>query len=166
MPASNNRHQKLTGYRLDALLSRAALATERSATNRKRYASALRILYGRTVTRSATCRHHQPNVHAPVSRVLLTLDALARGEGTSAWPVVAEGLATVIQADIRTVSTPALEARLRQLTEREHDLEAEENRQTARGDDHDAAALADVREAEVQLERAAIRRELAERARR
>lgn len=69
----------------------------------------------------------------------------------------------MIQADIRQASEAALRVRLHELTEIEHGLEAEENRQTARGDDHEAAALADVREAEVGLERAAIHRELHER---
>ena len=139
---------------LDVLMARAAGATRRSAAGRKWYASALNL------SRSRTSRHMNGDPHSPAGKVLVALEQLAAGEGTTPWPLIAEGIATVIQADIRQATTTALRARLHELTEAEHGLEAEENRQTARGDDHEAAALADVREAEVQLERCAIRREL------
>jgi hypothetical protein len=142
------------GIPLEILIARAAGATQRSARGRKYYASALRL------SRSRVCRHMNGDPHSPASKVLVALEQLAAGEGTTPWPLLAEGIATVIQADIRQASEAALRARLHELTEIEHGLEAEENRQTARGDDHEAAALADIREAETQLERAAIRREL------
>jgi hypothetical protein len=142
---------------MDALMARAAAATQRSARSRKWYASALAI------SKSRTSRHWNGDPHSPASNVLVALEKLAAGEDTTPWPMLAEGIATVLQAQIRRATTDALYARLRELTEHEHDLEAEENRQTARGTDHEAAALADIREAEAQLERAAIRRELARR---
>jgi hypothetical protein len=78
----------------------------------------------------------------------------------------------VLQANIRTASEAELRARLVELTEREHADEAQENATTVHAvvsetpESLETAALADVRESEIQLERAAIRRELAERMRR
>ena len=153
---------------LDALVLRAGATTKRLARGRKWYRSAVRT-DGRPLSESRACRHYQGDRHSPAGRVLFALEQLARGEGTTPWPLIAEGIATVLQAEIRDASTAALEARLLELDDREHDLEAVENRTTVRaaaGEAYEAAALADIREAEVQLERAAIRRELADRARR
>lgn len=143
----------LRPFHVDALLTRAALVTERMATNRKRYATAFGI------SKSRTSRHHTGDKHSPASKVLLTLDTLARGEGTTAWPLIAEGIATVLQAEIRIAPTSRLEARLAELIDASHDLGAEKNRRVMHGD-HAAAALAEIRESENQLERVAIRREL------
>lgn len=142
------------GLLLDSLLRRATDATIRCARGPKWYASALRI------SRSQAWRHMNGK-HNPAHAVLL--EKLATADGTTPWPIIAEEIAVVMQAGIARTSKDALYARLRELTDHEHDLEAEENRQTALGTDHEAAAMADLREAEVQLERCAIRRELAAR---
>jgi hypothetical protein len=159
------------GYRLDSLIARAAAATQRSAPTRKRWASALRH-DGKPLSRPTTHRHFTGCPHSPASKVLLTLEQLARGDGTTPWPLIAEGIATVLQSDIRTAPTEQLRARLRELTDLEHARQADEDRTTVHAaasetpETLEAAANADVIEAELQLERAAIRRELAERMRR
>lgn len=139
----------------DLLTPRAAAIPVRCAPTRKRWQSAVRAK-----NRSTSHRHYQGVRTAPQYRALeLTWD-LAVGDGTTPWPLIAEQIATAIQASIHDTDTDTLRKRLVELIDREHDLEAEENRQTAKGTDHEAAAAADIAEAEVQLERAAIRREL------
>jgi hypothetical protein len=138
----------------------ATAALPRIAPVRKHWQRAFRL-----ETRGAVSRHYTGERPSAVTHVLRTLDALARNAGTTPWPVIAEGIVVVTQAEIRTASTAALEARLAFLDDREHDLEAQENRQTARGRNRLERAAANIAEAEVQLERAAIERELNERER-
>jgi hypothetical protein len=91
--------------------------------------------------------------------VLLALEQLARGEGTTPWPLIAEGIATVIQAEIRTATDTALSTRLAELD----DLSFRARTHRAALADHRARATAAVQRAELDLERAAIHRELARR---
>lgn len=148
-------------FRLDDLVVYAAAATARCAPTRKRWQSAIGAS-----NRSTSHRHYQGCRTSPVTRTLELVEQLARGEGTTPWPIIADSIAVAIQASIRTADEGELRRRLEELTDREHTLEAEENRQTARGDDDEAAAAADIEESAAQLERAAIRRELARRKKR
>lgn len=154
----------LKGYRLDLLVQAGAHATRRAVPGpQKRYA---RI---RGVAKATASRHLTGDVHSPSTHFLLQL---ATAKGATAFPLLAEGIAAVNQAQIQNALTQVLEARLAELNETECMLQADEDLQTLRSiadptpDQLDAAAVADVREAEVQLERAAIRRELAARKRR
>lgn len=155
-------------FLLDTLISRGACATVRSVKSRKRYASALRI------DPSRASRHRRGDEHSPATNFLVDL---ALAEGGSAWPMIAEGVAVVIQQTLKKATIEQLRARLHELSDIEHDAEANENRRMMRELDQtqsreeliewcELAAAANVREVELQLERAAILRELASRARR
>ncbi len=148
---------------LDSLIQFGAAAAVRAVPCRKRYASANHI------TPSRASRHRRGDEHSPSTNYLVRL---ALAEGGSAWPMISEGIAVVIQQSIKEATEEQLHARLRELDDIEHDREAGENRATHRvrvdasAEDLDAAATANIAEAELQLERAAILRELAERKRR
>jgi hypothetical protein len=111
-------------------------------------------------TRGHVSRQYSGERTTPVTTVLQTLDKLARGAGTTPWPLLAEGYVVVTQAEIEKAATPVLEARLAELNDMEHDVEAQENRATAQCKSRLERAEANIREAEIQLERAAIEREL------
>lgn len=149
--------------RLDQLIARSGAANRRAAPGPlKQYASAV------DVDISTACRHRKGDKHAPATKLLVVVDQLARGEHTSAWPLIAESIATAYQAEFSERSTQDLERELEELTDAEHDLEADLNRETARfpiQHDHERCAQADLAEAETLLRRAAIHRELAERER-
>lgn len=141
--------------RLDSLIVIGGRATRRAAPGpQKRYAAALGI------SRTRACRHMQGDPHSPATRNLSYIWALARGRGTTPWPQIAEEIAVAMQARIADSSTESLVMRWWQLTTREHRLEARENEATMSAPLLDLAD-ADVEEAEAQLERAAISRELA-----
>ncbi len=150
---------------LDSLIQYGAHATVRSVPCRKRYASAI----GVHPTRAS--RHRRGDTHSPSTKYLV---GLALADGGSAWPMISEGIAVVIQQTIKEATIEQLHVRLRELDDIEHDHEAVENRSTMRvrefcattPEEFEAAARANIQEAELQLERAAILRELAERARR
>jgi len=149
----------------DECVSRAASSAKRANGNRKqaRYARAV------GVSPSRASRHLSgTDSHAPGAEYLAQL---ALG-GLNSWAVLVEGQVVVHQALIRTASTEKLEARLAELDDAEHDAQAREDQMTLRAvrnpsaQQLDEAAEADVVEATIAVERAAIRRELAERKRR
>lgn len=143
--------------RLDRLIAIGGRATRRAAPGpQKRYAGTLGI------SRTRACRHMQGDPHSPATRGLAYIYTLAKGRGTSPWPQIAEEIAVAKQAQIERSSTEALVIRWWQLTHREHRLEAAENEATISAPLLELAD-ADVHEAEVSLERAAISRELAAR---
>ena len=141
--------------RLDRLILIGGRVTRRVAPGpQKRYAAAM------GVSRSRACRHMQGDPHSPATRNLTYIWALARGRGTNPWPQIAEEIAVAMQARIADSSTESLVVRWWELTYLEHRLEARENEATVSAP-LDELADADVQEAEVALERAAISRELA-----
>lgn len=154
----------MNAYRLDSLIRWGAEATRRAVPGKQ-------MRYGRLmqVTKATACRHLNGDVHSPSTHFLRQL---AEADCASAWPLVAEGIAVVNQAQIKAAASAVLEARLVVLDDAEHTLEAAESRAIVRAcvdptpEQLEAAATADIAEAEVQLERGAIRRELAERKRR
>lgn len=147
---------------LDSLIGYGAAAVTRAVPTRKRYASAIGI------SRQRASKHRQGDTHSPSTKYLVQL---AMAEGGTAWPMISEGIAAVIQQTLSTLSVEQLQTRLRELNDLEHTREADENRATcntpadASPDQLLIAAEKDVIEAELQLERAAIRRELARRPR-
>lgn len=148
---------------LDSIITNAAAATVRAVPVRKRYARVVGISAQRAST------HRNGDVHSPSTKFLINV---ATADGGNAWPIIAEGIAAVIQRSVREATTESLLARLHELNDGEHDHEAAENRSTcnlrddATPEEFEASALIDIKEAEVQLERAAVKRELARRARR
>lgn len=151
-------------FRLDALIVHGAQATKRAVPGaQKRYC---RVMH---VTKSTASRHLRGDRHAPSTHFLLQI---ARAEKASGYPLISEAIATVNQAQIEHAPLDELYARLHELNELEHDAQADEDRQTLRASSNptaaqfEAAATADIREAELGLERAAILRELAHRLRR
>lgn len=150
---------------LDALVLRAGATTERLARNRKWYRAAVKI-DGRPLSVSRASRHYAGDRHSPAGRVLFALEQLTRGEGTTAWPLIAEGIALVIQCEIRTASTAELEARLRTLDDEVHGETMKNlrgrlvNGAPSTSAELEKAGVADLIEAEFRLERAAILREL------
>jgi hypothetical protein len=129
---------------LDSLVYGIASAvTGRSARNRKCYRAAVGIT-GRPLSESRASRHYSGDRHSPASRVLLALEQLARGEGTTPWPLIAGcgpdlGLYHGGDSLCRARTHRAALA------------------------DHQARAAAAVQRAELDLERAAINREVARR---
>jgi hypothetical protein len=145
---------------LEGIIGNGAAATTRAIPTRKRYASAVGISHQRA------SRHRLGDAHSPSTKYLVQL---AIADGGSAWPLISEGIAVVIQRSIHGQATESLHARLRELNDMEHTLESDENRATcnsterATAEEMEAAADANVLEAELQLERAAILREIARR---
>lgn len=147
---------------LDSLIQFGAQATVRAVPVRKRYARALKI----HPTRAS--RHRRGDVHSPSTHYLISL---ALAEGGSAWPMIAEGIAVVIQQTIQDAPIEQLQERLRELDDMKHDRDAAANRATLRVHDDESAetleeaATADIAQAEIAMERSAIRREIAKRKR-
>lgn len=151
------------GYRLDALVSYGAGIACRVAPSQKKYMSALEV------SQPTASRRRSGDRHSPETKYL---QQLASAPSANAWVAIAEGIAVVNQKQIAGAHTSTLEIRLRQLNDLEHSVEAEENRQTCAThctnpspDQREEAAIACIREAEINLERAAIHRELAARGR-
>ena len=114
--------------------------------------------------RSTTARYYSGEWPSPVTHVIRTLDTLARCAGCNPWPLLVEGIVTVTQAEISAAGTPALEARLEEVTDMAFTRTANAHRMAMHGHREDQA-VADIAAAELLLERAAIQRELAERER-
>lgn len=153
----------LSAFRMDAIMARGGNANSRSFRGvQKRYCRALRV-------EKSTGSRHFKGQNAPSTHFLVQI---ATADQATAYPIIAEAIATVNQAAIRTASTSALLKRLAEINEAEHEAEANENRAilhsalTPSAEQMEAAADADLVEAELQLERSAILRELAERKRR
>jgi hypothetical protein len=145
----------------DNIVQIGADAAVRAVPARKRYAFALGI------SPSRASRHRAGDPHSPSTQFLVALS-----KAGSAWPLINEGIAVVVQHSIRFIPIEKLHARLNELNEAEHVAECDENRQTLHVATNmtpgqlEEAARANVKEAEISLERAAILRELARRARR
>lgn len=137
------------------------------AASRTTYGSRKWYSHNHGISKSRTSRVFHGDEHGPVTNYLVRC---ATGEHSHVWPIITESIALAVQKSIKPLSTAQLEARLTEIDDCEHTLEAAENRSsqlTHAGGSPDqliAAALADICEAEVQIERAAIKRELAARA--
>ena len=145
---------QMNAYRTDALVAHAAGATRRAYPGpQKQYA------HDAGVTKSTASRHLNGDPHSPAAKFL-------RGVMIVGYPLLAEGIAALEQANARRSTDELWQLRAR-LNELEHTADAESDRHTLRAafsptaDQLEAAADADVREAELCLERAAILRELA-----
>lgn len=153
----------LNGYRLDSIIRYSGTANTRAARTQKRYQTTF------AVTQPTASKHMNGCKHSPTAKLFVQL---ATSDYANGWSVISEGIAIVNQSQIRAVSTDELWARLRELDDVEHLAEASENADVLRAVSRptpealEAAAQSDIAEAEISLERAAIRRELAERTRR
>lgn len=157
LPKTNNR----SGYTMnavltDTLIERGADAIKRAYPGpQKRYAQAAGI------TKSTASRHINGDAHSPATHYL-------RGVLIVGWSLIAEAMATLNQQQLKRATLQQLRARLTQLNDIECLLEGDENRAILRSTSNPtpeqlrAAAMADISEAEVQLERAAILRQMAE----
>lgn len=152
-----------SAFRFDALQQRSGAALSRSFGGvQKRYCRAVGI------DPSNGSRHFRGQ-NAPATKFLFQI---ATADKATAFPIIAEAIAVVNQAQLREASVQQLHARLNELNEAEHSADADEDRQAMRSVANpsiaqlEAAALADVHIAEITLERAAVLRELAERNRR
>lgn len=150
-------------YRLDEMRARAGAATHRAFGGvQKRYAKAV------GVSKSTAARHFTGE-NSPTTRFLYQI---ASADKATAWPILAEAIATVRQVDIEKATTNELEAQRLILTDAEHGAEADADRCSVRAmanpspDNLTAAADAHVKVAEISLELAATLREIAERKRR
>ncbi len=150
--------------RLAALMERAAAATQRAAPGKqKRYALALGISDSRA---SRHMRSDDP--YSPAVRLLAAVDALASGDGTSAFAFLAEAYATAMEA-LSKRTTADLIARLREYGRRRIDAEA--NLQRALADEYERGSLygseavdaARIALAEIDIELSVTRRILRER---
>lgn len=147
------------------LVQLAGRAAKRSATRDKHWASA----HG--ITRNRATEHRNGDPNSPAVHVLAEFRRLASHELTDAIPLLLESWGIVMATQVRKLSNDELYRLHEELTDREHDLEAAESKLTARLDDHappaeyDAAAEADMLEAELQVKRAQVRREIAKRKR-
>lgn len=151
------------GY-LDRLIKIGARAARRAAPGpQKHYAHAI------GVRKTRANAHLNGDRHSPPTRWLEMIDRLARGEHTSPWPVIAEGIAVAMQAQLQVEPVDDLKVRrmiLRwiELSTIEHERVAQANERAqmlALTGDLEGLAEADVAEAEIRLERAALSRELA-----
>jgi hypothetical protein len=145
---------------LDALIARGAAATQRRFPTKQ-------MAYGRKagVQKSTAQRHFAGDKHSPATHYL-------RGAMLIGWPLIAESIVALNHEEIRRATNAELIAEYNRLVEREHELEARENRENWRAaanptaEQLEAAAEASVAEGEVQLQLAAVQREMAERKRR
>lgn len=153
----------MNAYRLDSVIRYSGNASTRATRTQKRYEAVFHV------AQPTASRHTNGCKSSPVGKLFIQL---ATSPYANAWPVIAEGIAIVNQQQIKAAPAHALEARLAELDDAEHAKESRENADVLRSVRHptpetlDAAAQADIEEAEISLERAAIRRELAERMRR
>jgi hypothetical protein len=145
---------QMNAYRTDALVAHAAAAIRRSYPGpQKQYASAA------GVTKSTASRHLNGDPHSPAVAYLRAVTIVG-------YPLIAEGMAALNEVNQRR-SIHDLRLIRSRLNEVKHDVDAEEKRHTLRAaidptaEQLNAAADADVRVAEICLERAAILRELA-----
>lgn len=151
----------LLPYELDEIIERSGVATSESFDGvQKRYRTATQL------SKATTSRHFNGYLHAPTTRFLVQV---ATADGGTGFPIIAEGLALLNQKQIEMADTRVLEARIAVLDDEEHDVQALSARQTQRAikdpsaQQQRAAARADIKEAAIGLERAAIRFELAKR---
>lgn len=118
------------------------------------------------VAKSTGNRHLNGDKHSPATKWFIRIATAANG-----WPLIAQAISMVIMLTIRKARIEDLHNRLNELNDLEHDAECDENRQTMRAavnatpEQLEVAAKADIREAELSLERSAILRELARRLR-
>jgi hypothetical protein len=152
-------------YAYDAIRARSARAAK--AVPQKNLARAF------NVTQPTASRMQTSAECSPLSEVIATVYALASGIGSTALPLIEELECMVIEIEVRRKTNDELRHMHKEATEREHDLEANENRSTAHCFDIDratpeqieAAAKTDHDEALVQRTRAEVRREIARRMR-
>jgi hypothetical protein len=120
------------------------------------------------VTKSTASRHFRGE-NSPSTRFLFQI---ASADKATAWPILAEAIATVRQVEIERVSVDELETQRAMLMDAEHTAESEADRASVKAvanpsaENLDAAADANVRVGEIVLELAAVQRELAHRKRR
>lgn len=151
--------------RFTEMVRRAGSAAKRSARLDKQWARA----HGISRNRASEHRNGDPN--SPVVHVLAEFRRLAADPHTTAIPLLMESWATVMSEQVEKRSNDELHRLHEQLTDSEHDAEAEENRATARlHDDAPADALdhagdVDMQKAEVHVLRGQVRREIAKRKR-
>jgi len=140
--------------RLDELVGYSTQTIVRVTPVRKRWQRAVGAK-----NRSTSHRAYTGDVSSPIARTFELIENLATADGCTPWPVIADCAAIVLQADIRKATTADLQTRLAQLDDIEHELEAAENRATARGTYADRAK-AGMDQLSTELERVAILREL------
>ena len=91
-----------------------------------------------------------------LTEVAEKLESLHEG-GVDVWRMGAHILSTIKRVSLRGMTTADLVERWHELTDLEHDLEAQENRAIAAWGGASEEIAADEREARIQLERAAVR---------
>jgi hypothetical protein len=144
---------------LDRIIARGAAATLRRFPKQ--------MAYGRKagVKKSTAQRHCAGDKHSPATHYL-------RGALIIGWPLIAESIVALNHEEIRRATNADLIAEYNRLIKREHELEARENRESWMAaaaptvEQLEAAAEASIAEGEVQLQLAAVQREMADRKRR
>jgi len=153
-------------FLFDQLASMAGRAAHRAAPLDKQYAEA------RGVSVSRATRHRNGCADNPLINVLLAFRQLARDAKTTAIPLLLEVWAIVMSVEIEGLSNDDVLTQHEQLSDAEHDAEALESRRsqkldirTSTPEEDEAAADAELVEAEIQVRRAQIRRDVARRKR-
>lgn len=144
---------------LETLIARGAAATRRRFPTKQ-------MAYGRKagVQKSTAQRHFAGDKHSPATHYL-------RGALLIGWPLIAESIVALNHEEIRRATNAQLLAEYNRLVQREHELEARENRTSweaaasPTAEQLEEAAEASIAEGEVQLQLAAVQREMAERKR-
>lgn len=138
------------------LVSAGADATRRCIRTRKSYAAAI------GVSRQRASQHRNGDEHSPATRFLSQL-----AEAGNAWPMLGAGVGVVIRRTMAKMTKDMLWQRIEQINDEEHQAEASESLHTVRcaqnptPEELIASAEADEREADLQYERAALKRTLA-----
>jgi len=149
--------------RLDDLIRRGAAAGQRCVGGKP--AKVWSVAHEVHVTRGR--RHLNGDPHSPLTKMMTEVDRVARAPKLNAWPLITEAIGVVRKAEIEIAPTEVLLATLEDLNRREHrhdGVEDESSWDAEKEGTHLAAAQADAEEADIHLERMAIRYELAKRA--
>lgn len=155
------RVRRFDERKADDFVQRAAMVARRTARTDRALAHALGVDRSRAVRyRNGSCPH------SPFANAIALHYRLAASDAAKAWDLIAEEFVVVTQAEIERASVVELEARLAQLKDVEHTVHqftvAMRAASGQEEEDHALEAQNDVAEIAWILERAAIRRRLAE----
>jgi hypothetical protein len=153
--------------RLDAIVERSSWAARRSASTGAAYGAA----FGLSDTRGKRAR--LGDVSSPAAKNLITIENLARGNGTTARAQIAEEMNLLRRIEVESKTNDELRELFADLNRREPHANARAVIRTmtvaqidaATPEDLDAAAEADNEEAELQWWRGEVSREIAARKR-
>lgn len=110
--------------RRDGLVRWSGRATQRAAPGpHKQLARALGLK-----GHSRVSRYKAGDPHSPAAKGIAYVDALARGDRTSAWAQISSEVVVIKRAQYDGVATEVLEARYMELVHEEHALQAEQDK--------------------------------------